>query len=115
MSKKRWKWVEVSPQWRQLSADAWIAGVKVGNKPICLVKKGETVSAVSGKCPHQGAPLAAGSLNEAGWIVCPWHRISFDPATGDGSSGGYFLESYPTEFRGNTLYIATPIPWWSWS
>jgi nitrite reductase/ring-hydroxylating ferredoxin subunit len=33
------------------------------------------------RCPHQGADLAMGYVAE-GRIVCPWHNLPFDPATG---------------------------------
>jgi hypothetical protein len=33
------------------------------------------------RCPHQGADLALGHLRN-GSIVCPWHNLPFDLATG---------------------------------
>ena len=33
------------------------------------------------RCPHQGADLAMGHVTD-GRIVCPWHNLPFDPATG---------------------------------
>jgi nitrite reductase/ring-hydroxylating ferredoxin subunit len=38
--------------------------------------------AVSRRCRHLRADLAKGSINEDGCLVCPWHRATYDPATG---------------------------------
>jgi nitrite reductase/ring-hydroxylating ferredoxin subunit len=37
---------------------------------------------VSRRCRHLRADLAKGSINEDGCLVCPWHRATYDPATG---------------------------------
>lgn len=37
--------------------------------------------AFSRRCPHKGADLACGFISGER-IVCPWHNLSFDPATG---------------------------------
>jgi NADPH-dependent 2,4-dienoyl-CoA reductase/sulfur reductase-like enzyme/nitrite reductase/ring-hydroxylating ferredoxin subunit len=56
--------------------------VQIGDTPILLVRTGDTVHAYSASCPHAGAPLDKGALC-AGRIVCPWHKGTFDAATGD--------------------------------
>jgi hypothetical protein len=47
-----------------------------------LCRSGGKVRALSGKCPHYGAPLAKGDLRD-GRIVCPWHGSCFNAETGD--------------------------------
>lgn len=37
---------------------------------------------VDARCPHHEAPLDEGWV-EGGRVVCPWHRYSFDAATGE--------------------------------
>jgi nitrite reductase (NADH) small subunit len=39
------------------------------------------VVATTGKCPHAGGPLSAGTLCGA-VLSCPWHGWSFDLTTG---------------------------------
>jgi NADPH-dependent 2,4-dienoyl-CoA reductase/sulfur reductase-like enzyme/nitrite reductase/ring-hydroxylating ferredoxin subunit len=55
--------------------------VEVDNEPILLVKHHGTVHAFSADCPHAGAPLEEGTVCN-GHIVCPWHKGSFEIATG---------------------------------
>ena len=38
--------------------------------------------AVSRRCRHLRADLAEGHIDEAGWLVCPWHQSAYEPATG---------------------------------
>jgi nitrite reductase/ring-hydroxylating ferredoxin subunit len=38
--------------------------------------------AVSRRCRHLGADLAAGTLDEQGHLVCPWHHAVYDVHTG---------------------------------
>jgi apoptosis-inducing factor 3 len=51
-------------------------GVQVDGKDIVLVRLGETVCAVDGKCPHAGAPLADGAVHN-NHLICPWHKGVF--------------------------------------
>jgi nitrite reductase/ring-hydroxylating ferredoxin subunit/uncharacterized membrane protein len=39
---------------------------------VCLVKRGETIHAITDTCPHLGGPLSEGKLN-GDVIQCPWH------------------------------------------
>ncbi len=48
---------------------------------FALFNVGGTISAIDGICPHQGGPLAEGTLD--GTIVtCPWHGWQFDVRSG---------------------------------
>ncbi|HEV2374755.1 MAG TPA: Rieske 2Fe-2S domain-containing protein [Streptosporangiaceae bacterium] len=38
--------------------------------------------AVTRRCRHLGADLAAGSIDKDGCLVCPWHRSAYDVTTG---------------------------------
>ena len=55
--------------------------VVVDDEKILLVRDGDTVRAYSADCPHAGGPLEEGALCR-GRIVCPWHKGTFDAATG---------------------------------
>ncbi|MGF6770860.1 NADPH-dependent 2,4-dienoyl-CoA reductase/sulfur reductase-like enzyme/nitrite reductase/ring-hydroxylating ferredoxin subunit [Paraburkholderia sp. GAS199] len=55
--------------------------VVVDDEKILLVRVGDTVHAYSADCPHAGAPLEEGALCN-GRIICPWHKGTFDAASG---------------------------------
>jgi len=38
--------------------------------------------AVTRRCRHLGADLAAGRIDEDGCLVCPWHGSAYDVTTG---------------------------------
>jgi nitrite reductase/ring-hydroxylating ferredoxin subunit len=49
---------------------------------LCSIRlRDGTLRVFSRRCPHQGADLALGYLRD-GSIVCPWHNLPFDLATG---------------------------------
>ena len=56
--------------------------VMIDEIPVLLVRQGDTVHAFSADCPHAGAPLEEGAVCN-GHIVCPWHKGTFDIATGN--------------------------------
>ncbi|HVX09997.1 MAG TPA: Rieske 2Fe-2S domain-containing protein [Pirellulales bacterium] len=63
-----------------LQSDAGLA-VSVGGQDLALFRVDGQVRAVSALCPHEGAPLAQGTI-ENGIITCPWHGWTFDACTG---------------------------------
>lgn len=49
---------------------------------VCLIRRGDQVTALRDECPHQGMPLSAGEVLPDGTIECLWHGARFDCATG---------------------------------
>lgn len=56
--------------------------VAAGDRKILLANVAGTIQALTGTCPHYGAPLAEGTLCGSR-LRCPWHQGCFDIATGD--------------------------------
>ena len=56
------------------SAEATVDGHKVA---LTLLKRGRSILAISGTCPHWGGPLAEGKLLEGDVVECPWHASRF--------------------------------------
>ena len=55
--------------------------VEVGNKLIAVFRTGETYYAIDDVCPHMGASLSGGWV-ENGVVTCPWHAWRFRLADG---------------------------------
>ncbi|MGK5642086.1 Rieske (2Fe-2S) protein [Streptomyces sp. URMC 126] len=47
----------------------------------CAVRLADRVVRVPARCPHRGAPLAAGLVTGT-FLECPWHGATFDLRTG---------------------------------
>ncbi|XP_007906684.1 apoptosis-inducing factor 3 isoform X2 [Callorhinchus milii] len=62
--------------------DGQMREVDVGYGKALLIKERGEYCAIGHKCPHYGAPLVKGVLNN-GRVRCPWHGACFNVATGD--------------------------------
>jgi sulfoxide reductase heme-binding subunit YedZ len=82
-----------------------------GGERIAVFRHGETVSAVSNTCAHQGGPLGEGRIID-GCITCPWHGFTYRPA--DGCAPPPFNEKLPTFAvrveDGRVLVNTSPLP-----
>jgi nitrite reductase/ring-hydroxylating ferredoxin subunit len=66
------------------------------------------ISAIDGICPHQGGPLAEGTV--AGNIVtCPWHGWQFNIRTGQTPLGSKIKQAvYEVKVEGHDVLVAVP-------
>lgn len=55
--------------------------VKIGDKEVLLTKVRGEICACGNSCPHAGAPLSDGIVQD-GKVVCPWHNAKFDLSNG---------------------------------
>ncbi|WP_233835570.1 FAD-dependent oxidoreductase [Paraburkholderia sp. ZP32-5] len=80
--------------------------VKVDDTSILLVRDGDTVHAYSADCPHAGGPLDEGALCR-GRIICPWHKGTFDAATGSVLEPPALmpLDRYPVTLDGDDVLV----------
>jgi 3-phenylpropionate/trans-cinnamate dioxygenase ferredoxin subunit len=83
------------------------------NKPILLVKSGDTYYAIDNTCPHLGGSLFEGNL-EGNTIICPRHGSAFDVTTGKNVQNAKILflkfkvgdaHSYPVKVDGTDIFI----------
>ncbi|QDV27905.1 Rieske (2Fe-2S) protein [Aureliella helgolandensis] len=54
----------------------------VGNRMVAVFKNQEEYFAIDDFCPHQGASLAEGYVDDGCAVVCPWHHWCFSIADG---------------------------------
>ncbi len=81
--------------------------VTVGDRKICLLRRGERIFAFSDRCPHAGAPLCTGHTDAKGHLVCPLHGYRFELSRGYNSSGeGYKLKTFGVEIRADGIFVA---------
>ena len=84
--------------------DGEVAPVQAGTTTVALTYVDGKFGAIDGHCPHQGGPLAEGSLDDKGCLQCPWHGWTFDPVTGK-SEYGDEVPCYEVEQRDDGIYV----------
>ncbi|MGI4893565.1 MAG: Rieske 2Fe-2S domain-containing protein [Janthinobacterium lividum] len=87
----------------------------IGDAPLCVLRRGTDVVALTDTCTHLGAPLHDGEVSGSGAdtvVTCPWHASSF--RFGDGSvSGGPASAPQPrveTQVRGGKVFARVDGP-----
>lgn len=79
--------------------------ISVGDEEVALFNYKKKLYAVKNKCPHKGAPLGEGRIEE-GVLICPNHEWRFNLETGDCMQNPYMkTESYPVKIRDGSIYI----------
>lgn len=87
--------------------------VQVGNKVIALFCQQGQLHAIDDMCPHMGASLAGGHL-ENGVVTCPWHAWRFRITDGTWADNPRIkIGSYPVRVVDDEVQVAvelTPPP-----
>jgi len=58
------------------------ATLPLGGRLVAVFNHGGEYFAIDDLCPHMGASLGAGQLDEEGKVTCPWHAWRFDVCNG---------------------------------
>ena len=83
---------------RAVSAD-------IGGHTYALFRVDGRVRAIDGLCPHEGGPLAEGTLAK-GVVTCPWHGWTFDACSGCSlDPAGNDVAHYPTLVEEGNVYL----------
>ncbi len=81
--------------------------VELEGRDFALFRVQGEVVAIDGACPHEGAPLAQGAIDN-GVVTCPWHGWTFNACTGCSlAPGGNDVRRYPTLVEDGRVYIQT--------
>jgi nitrite reductase/ring-hydroxylating ferredoxin subunit len=81
--------------------------VTAGGKLIALFRAGGAYYAIDDVCPHMGASLGGGHI-EDGVVTCPWHAWRFrlaDGAWADNLRGKLRLGCYPVRVSGDVVQV----------
>ncbi|KAG9009413.1 hypothetical protein FRB94_012070 [Tulasnella sp. JGI-2019a] len=79
----------------------------VSEGKVLLSKLRGNVHATSAFCTHYGAPLAKGTLESSGRVVCPWHGACFNVCTGDIEDAPAVdnIHSFKAEVKDGKIYV----------
>ena len=91
----------------ELPQPGLIREFSVEGRLLCVANEEGHVYALDGLCPHQGAPLAEGTL-ENGKLICPWHAWAFDLQTGEEQSGCESVGTYRVEREEGAAMVVLP-------
>lgn len=78
----------------------------IGDKLVAVFNRGGTYYAIDDLCPHMGASLGAGQLDEEGAVTCPWHAWRFDIRDGTWRDNPRLkIPSYPVRIQGDEIQV----------
>jgi 3-phenylpropionate/trans-cinnamate dioxygenase ferredoxin subunit len=80
--------------------------IDLDGQPVCVVKSGDKVYAISDTCSHSDASLSEGDVRN-GRIECWLHGAEFDLATGEAVTGPAFepVETFKVTINGDDVEI----------
>jgi cytochrome P450/nitrite reductase/ring-hydroxylating ferredoxin subunit len=87
--------------------DDQLAGVVIGKVELVVLQHSTGLKVFEGRCPHQGALLAEGEL-EDGKLVCRNHRWKFDCQSGQREGGKACLKQFEGKRLDGHLWVRLP-------
>ena len=79
--------------------------ISAGEDEIALFNYKGKYYAVTNKCPHRGAPLGEGRIEE-GIVICPNHEWRFKLESGANMQNPeLFISTYPVKVKNENIYI----------
>ena len=79
--------------------------ISAGEDEIALFNYKGKYYAVANKCPHRGAPLGEGRIEE-GIVICPNHEWRFKLENGANMQNPeLFIPTYPVKTKNENIYI----------
>lgn len=83
--------------------------VQIDKKFIALFKVEDKVYAINAICPHAGAFLDMGWLDEHA-VICPLHGWDFDVRTGESPSFGIKTGCFEVDVEEDAVFVITEDP-----
>jgi nitrite reductase (NADH) small subunit/3-phenylpropionate/trans-cinnamate dioxygenase ferredoxin subunit len=83
--------------------------VIVQGRLLALFRVGDTCHAIDDTCPHMGASLSGGYV-EDGVVTCPWHAWRFRLADGVWADNPRIkIGCYPVRVEGDEVQVQVPL------
>ncbi len=85
------------------------ASFTVGESLVAIFNRGGNYFAIDDLCPHMGASLGAGELDEEGAVTCPWHAWRFDVCNGTWCDNPRLsINTYAVRVEGDEIQVRLP-------
>ena len=84
----------------------------VNGRRVAVFQKEGAYYAINDTCPHMGASLAEGYLDESG-VLCPWHAWKFCIRDGtwlDNPKSKIKTETFEVRIEGDEIQVLVPDP-----
>jgi nitrite reductase/ring-hydroxylating ferredoxin subunit len=104
---KRYTWIKIAKSESELVLNRESIGtLEVNGQKLCISKFDNRWFAFASICPHAGAPLSEGYVDEEANVVCPVHSYRFSIKNGRNAEGEeYRLRTHPVECRPEGVFI----------
>jgi nitrite reductase/ring-hydroxylating ferredoxin subunit len=104
---KKYNWIKIANSEAELPLNREsIGSFEVNGEKVCIVKFGNQWFGFASTCPHAGALLLEGYIDEAANVVCPVHSYKFSIKNGRNAEGeDYRLKTHPVECRRDGVFI----------
>ena len=85
------------------------ATFQVGDRLVAVFLHNGQYSAIDDLCPHMGASLGAGTLDEEGAVTCPWHAWRFSTTDGTWCDNPRLkIDAFPVRIEGDEIQVCVP-------
>lgn len=83
----------------------------LGERLVAVFNVGGEYHAIDDLCPHMGASLGAGQVDEEGKVACPWHAWRFDVCDGTWCDNPRLkIDAFQVRVVGDEIQVAAPAP-----
>lgn len=83
----------------------------LGDRLVAVFNRNGEYSAIDDLCPHMGASLGAGQLDDEGKVTCPWHAWRFDVCDGTWCDNPRLkIDAFEVRVEGDEIQVALPEP-----
>ena len=82
------------------------ASFQVGERLVAVFNHAGQYLAIDDLCPHMGASLGAGYLDEERIVTCPWHAWRFNACTGKWADNPRLgVDTFQVRVLGNEIQV----------
>lgn len=82
------------------------ASFQVGDRLVAVFNHHGEYRAIDDLCPHMGASLGSGFLDEEGVVTCPWHAWRFNVCTGKWADNPRLgVDTFEVRVKGDEIQV----------